>query len=42
MDKFGKIITEELQNTTFHYGHLYLNSGTLAGVLRIALKKYKK
>lgn len=40
MDKFNKIVAEELQNTTFHYGHPYLNSGTLAGVLRIALKKY--
>lgn len=41
MDKFKKIYKEEIKKTTFHYGHPYLNSATLAGVIRIALKKYR-
>lgn len=42
IDKFKRIVQEEIQKTTFHFGHPYLNSGTLAGVLRIALQKYKR
>lgn len=41
MDKFKEIFKEEIKKTTFHYGHPYLNSATLAGVIRIALKKYR-
>ncbi|MEC0329416.1 HNH endonuclease [Paenibacillus macerans] len=40
-DRFKKIVSEQIRNTTFHYGHPYLNSATLAGVLRISLKKYE-
>lgn len=39
-EKFNKIVEEQIQQTTFHYGHPYLNSATFAGVLRISLKKY--
>ncbi|WP_461613033.1 hypothetical protein [Clostridium sp. Marseille-QA1073] len=35
-DKFKEIFEEETKKTTFHYGHSYLNSATLAGVIRIA------
>lgn len=39
-EKFIKLFIEEIQKTTFHYGHPYLNLATIAGVLRIVLKKY--
>ncbi|WP_291583172.1 hypothetical protein [Clostridium sp. UBA6640] len=41
MDKFKEIFEEEIKKITFHYGHPYLNSATLAGVIRMALKKYR-
>ncbi|ENK0837713.1 HNH endonuclease [Clostridium botulinum] len=41
INKFKEIVTEQIEKTTFHYGHPYLNSATLAGVIRSALKKYK-
>lgn len=39
-DRFKRIFSEQIHKTTFHYGHPYLNSATLAGVIRMALKKY--
>lgn len=42
IDKFKKIVSEQIKNTTFHYGHPHLNSATVAGVIRMALKKYKR
>ncbi|EDU36470.1 MULTISPECIES: HNH endonuclease [Clostridium] len=41
INKFKEIVTEQIEKTTFHYGHPYLNSATLAGVIRSVLKKYK-
>lgn len=40
IEKFTKLFNEELKKTTFHYGHSYINSATIAGVMRIVLKKY--
>ncbi|MGO5064617.1 MULTISPECIES: HNH endonuclease [unclassified Clostridium] len=42
IDSFKEIFEKERQKTTFHYGHPYLNSATLAGALRSTLKKYKE
>lgn len=38
MELFYKIYNEQIKKTTFHYGHPYLNSATLAGVLRATIK----
>ncbi len=40
MVRFKRLVQEEFKKTTFHYGHPYLNSATVAGVIRIVLKKY--
>ncbi|MNI55233.1 HNH endonuclease [compost metagenome] len=40
VNKFSEIFKEQIQQTTFHYGHPYLNAATCAGVIRISLKKY--
>jgi hypothetical protein len=40
MTRFKGLVQEEFKKTAFHYGHPYLNSATVAGVIRIALKKY--
>ncbi|MBP2028393.1 hypothetical protein J2Z35_002194 [Acetoanaerobium pronyense] len=37
--KFEKLFREEIKKTAYHYGHPYLNSATMAGVIRIVLKK---
>ncbi|WP_434294973.1 HNH endonuclease [Clostridium botulinum] len=42
INKFREVVAEQIEKTTFHYGHPYLNSARLAGVLRIALKNYKE
>lgn len=42
VDKFSKLVREQLKNTTYHFGHSYLNSATLAGMLRVSLKKYNE
>lgn len=39
-EKLISLFQEELHNTTYHFGSPYLNSATIAGVLRIILKKY--
>lgn len=39
-NKFKNIILEKLRESTFHFGHPYLNSSTLAGIIRMALKEY--
>lgn len=31
----------EIKHTTYHFGHPYLNSATIAGVLRIVLRKHQ-
>ncbi|WP_338554628.1 HNH endonuclease signature motif containing protein [Paenibacillus sp. KS-LC4] len=40
--KFNKIVKEQIRKTTYHFGHPYLNSATIAGVFRISLKKYEE
>mgnify|MGYP000929354858 CR=1 FL=1 len=39
-ERFKILFQEEMKKTTYHYGHPYLNSATIAGIIRIALKKY--
>lgn len=39
IERFMRLYQEEIMRTTFHWGHPYLNSATIAGVMRIALKK---
>ncbi|NFG41630.1 HNH endonuclease [Clostridium botulinum] len=34
------ILEEEIRKTTFHFGHPYLNSATIAGILRMTFKRY--
>lgn len=38
--RFEMLFQEEMKKTTFHYGHPYLNSATIAGILKIVIKKY--
>lgn len=38
--RFKELFQEQIEQTTFHYGHSYLNSATIAGVIRMVLKKY--
>lgn len=40
--KFNEIFREQMKKTTFHFGHPYLNSATMAGVFRVSLKKYNE
>jgi hypothetical protein len=40
--QFDKIVKEQIRKTTFHFGHPYLNSATMAGVFRISLKMWDK
>jgi len=40
--KFNEILKEQMHKTTFHYGHPYLNKATMAGVFRMAMKKYEE
>lgn len=40
IEKFGRLFQEEIKQTSYHFGHPYRNSATLAGVLKITLKKY--
>ena len=39
IEGISKLLGEELKKTTFHFGQPYINSATIAGVLRIILKK---
>lgn len=41
-NKFEKIIKEEIKNASYHYGDPYLNRATIAGVIRMAFKKYEE
>lgn len=41
-ENFEKIIKEEIKNTLHHFGDPYMNKATIAGVIRIALKRYKE
>ncbi|WP_028829879.1 HNH endonuclease [Proteocatella sphenisci] len=38
--QFKDLFEDELKKTAFHFGHPYLNSATVAGVMRIVIKKY--
>lgn len=38
--EFQQIVTEQLEKTTYHFGHPNLNSATLAGVFKASLKHY--
>lgn len=40
-NNFEKIIKEEIRSTSYHYGEPYLNRATIAGVIRMALKRYE-
>lgn len=42
IEMFSEIVREQIKNTTYHFGHPYLNSATLAGMFRVALKKYNE
>ncbi|MGC6585081.1 hypothetical protein ACPV3A_08945 [Paenibacillus sp. Dod16] len=42
VEKFWQIVREQFKNTTYHFGHPYLNSATLAGMFRVSLKKYNE
>jgi hypothetical protein len=42
IEVMNRFINEAFQRTSFHFGHPHLNSATLAGVLRMALKNYDK
>lgn len=39
-EKLKKIYEKELKGISYHFGHPCLNKATLAGVLRMTLKKY--
>ncbi|RUT30493.1 HNH endonuclease [Paenibacillus zeisoli] len=41
-NEFNRIVEEQMEKTTFHFGHPYLNSATMAGVLRVSLKMWDK
>ncbi len=41
-EKVAAFIKESLSETSIHFGHPYLNVSTLAGVLRLTLKKLAK
>ncbi|MCM3749266.1 HNH endonuclease [Paenibacillus pasadenensis] len=40
VSNFNEIVREQMEKTTFHFGHPYLNSATLAGVFRVSLMQY--
>lgn len=40
INKFYEIVRENMEKTTFHFGHPYLNSATLAGIFRVSLRSY--
>lgn len=40
INNFNDILKEQMNETTYHFGHPYLNSATLAGVFRVSFKKY--
>lgn len=42
IDEFSRITKEEMRKTTYHFGDPYLNIATIAGVIRMALKKYEE
>lgn len=42
INEFNKIIKEEMRKATYHFGDPYLNIATIAGVIRMALKKYEE
>ncbi|PAD92949.1 HNH endonuclease [Shouchella clausii] len=42
VEEIERIINEEFKKASFHFGHLYFNRATLAGVIRMVLKKYDK
>lgn len=42
VEKFNEIVREQFEITTYHFGHPYLNSATLAGMFRVSLKKYNE
>lgn len=38
-NKFNDLLKEEIKKTTYHFGHPYLNSATIAGTIRIVINK---
>ena len=36
---FEKTLSTTMKKTSYHFGHSYLNSATIAGVFRMALKE---
>ncbi|TWK40985.1 hypothetical protein CHCC20348_4408 [Bacillus paralicheniformis] len=41
-EEIKRIINEEFERASFHFGHIYFNRATLAGLIRMVLKKYDK
>ncbi|MNV67830.1 hypothetical protein D3C71_1606440 [compost metagenome] len=41
-NEFKRIVREQMRKTTFHFGHPYLNSATMAGVFRVSFKMWDK
>ncbi len=42
INELNKIIREEMQKITYHFGDPYLNRATIAGIIRMVLKRYEK
>lgn len=40
IEAFNEVVREEAQKATYHFGDPHLNIATLAGVIRMALKRY--
>ncbi|QII47414.1 HNH endonuclease [Bacillus paralicheniformis] len=41
-EEIKRLINEEFERSSFHFGHPYFNRATLAGLIRTVLKKYDK
>ena len=42
INRFNEITKEEMRKATYHFGDPYLNIATIAGIIRMALKKYEE
>lgn len=41
IEAFNEVVREEMQKATYHFGDPHLNIATLAGVIRMSLKRYE-
>ena len=39
---FEKSIKEEIRNASYHFGDQYMNSATIAGIIRMIIKRYRE